>query len=364
MTFVLLAGALLFLRSRDALLSGNPGFETSHVLYLPIDGIENRALLESRVLSIPGVQGVAFGSPFNSDEAGVARQEIRSSAQENRGSAIAGMSLVSSGYFDVLGIPIRRGRAFTPNEAELGSAVVVVSERLAATMFSGTEPLGQRVRLPDDTSAEVIGIVSDVSSERFAQTDGPHLYRPASKNAGGPMLIRFAGDGRELAAAASRAVAEVSPGAIVVPKTLNAILQEAADRMKTIIRLTSGLAGIALALAAAGFYGVVDFGMSRRTKELGIRTALGATRGVIVRAALLSGARPVVAGLVIGLFFAAVGAQALTRILSHTPVALHPSDGTVYVVSAALVATIAAMAMIRPIWRAAGCDPVRALREE
>jgi ABC-type antimicrobial peptide transport system permease subunit len=109
---------------------------------------------------------------------------------------------------------------------------------------------------------------------------------------------------------------------------------------------------------------VVDFVMSRRTKELGIRTALGATRGVIVRAALVSGARPVVAGLVSGLFLAAAGAQALTRILSYTPVALHPSDGTVYLASAALVTTIAAMAMIRPIWRAAASDPAKALREE
>jgi putative ABC transport system permease protein len=161
-----------------------------------------------------------------------------------------------------------------------------------------------------------------------------------------------------------KAAADVDPAFIVAPKTLRSVLDEAGSRLGTMIHLISGLAILATLLAAAGLYGVVDFTMSRRTREFGIRMALGAPRAAILKSALSSGTRPVVMGLITGTLGAALGAQILARVLRNTPVALNPADATVYITVAALLGVTAFAAMLRPVWRAAAADPVKALRDE
>lgn len=365
MTFVLLATAGFFIRARDAVFNGNPGFETDRVLLMPLDlRAAEVATLANRVRSIPGVRGVASGSPMNQGELGSGLDGIRLPGQERRTGRPAGVSLVSAEYFQVLSIPIVRGRDFSKPD-EVRGGVCVVSEQFARAFWPGSDAVGKRILLPDDTSLEVAGVVRDVSSERMGQIDGPHVYRLAAPAAQtGPMLIRFAGDERQILSSIRSDVAAFDPALIAVPKTLRTIRNDMASRSGTLIGLISGLAGLAMLLAAAGLYGVVDFTMRRRTKELGIRMALGASRAAIVRRALLSGARPVVFGLIAGTAAAAAGGRILANVLRHTPIALHPADTAVYIATALLLGGTALVAMVRPVWRAAISDPMKALREE
>jgi ABC-type antimicrobial peptide transport system permease subunit len=147
------------------------------------------------------------------------------------------------------------------------------------------------------------------------------------------------------------------------PKTLRAILDEDAERMSTIVRMVIVLALVALLLAVFDIYGVVALAASRRTREIGIRIALGATRPTAVRVVLSSGLRPIGWGLGLGLAMAAIAARATAMILDHTPTPIAANDPLLYLCVGLLVAGVGVVAMLAPAVQAAGADPVRALRE-
>jgi ABC-type antimicrobial peptide transport system permease subunit len=148
------------------------------------------------------------------------------------------------------------------------------------------------------------------------------------------------------------------------PRTLRAILDVRAERFPTMVRMVSVLAGLALSLAVLGIYGVVAFSVSQWSKELGIRRALGATRAMVLRVVLVSGARPIAWGIVVGSALALAAAQAIATPLRRSPVPIQPSGPIAFGAVAALLGLAAGAAMLRPAWRAAAADPVRALREE
>ena len=130
------------------------------------------------------------------------------------------------------------------------------------------------------------------------------------------------------------------------------------------VRMVGVLAGLALSLAVLGIYGVVAFTVSQRTKELGIRMALGATKATVVRLVLASGARPIAWGIGVGTPLALVAAQAVATVLRHAPVSIQPKDPVTFLGVASVLGLVGFAAMLRPAWRAAAADPMRALRDE
>ena len=148
------------------------------------------------------------------------------------------------------------------------------------------------------------------------------------------------------------------------PRTLRTILDETAERFSTMVRMVGILAGLALSLAVLGIYGVVAFTVSQRTKELGIRMALGATKSTVIRLVLSSGARPIAWGIGVGTPLALVGTHAVATVLRHSPVAIQPKDPVTFLGVASLLGLVGCAAMLRPAWRAAAADPMRALRDE
>jgi putative ABC transport system permease protein len=195
--------------------------------------------------------------------------------------------------------------------------------------------------------------------------DGPHLYRWRDLSSpADALLIRFRGDAFPTSSYVRDALKRWDPDSQPSPRTLRAILDETAERFSTMVRIVEVLACLALSLAILGIYGVVAFTVSQRTKELGIRMALGATKAMVVRLVLTSGARPIAWGIGAGTVLALVAAQSVAMLLRHAPVAVHPRDPVVFLDVALALGFVAFVAMLRPAWRAAAADPMRALREE
>jgi ABC-type antimicrobial peptide transport system permease subunit len=178
------------------------------------------------------------------------------------------------------------------------------------------------------------------------------------------LIVRFAGDARPTSEAVRNAVMDLDHDLPVWPRTLRSLRDEVAVRFWVFARMILFLGVVALVLAVIGVYGVVAFTVSRRTKEMGIRMALGATLGHMLRLVLASGAKPVLAGLAGGLILAAVGADAMVRVLRGMPVPLEACDPLVYVVVSGASAGSAMMAMLRLAQRAKKLDAMEALRYE
>src|SRR5579872_328082 len=357
MSLALLVCAGLFLRAQHTIFMANPGFETRRVLFVSVQ--MPSASAADRIREIPGVDSVAAGCPLSQEEEGPAIDEVRTPGQLTGSGKQAAITAVSTNYFHTLSIPLLRGRS-AANAQE-----AVVSRAFAQSWWPGKDPLGELVILADGTAVSIVGIARDIQSEHPGTADGPHLYRwrdislPADS-----LLIRFRGDASTTSSRVRDAIRRLDPDSQPSPRTLRAILNETAERFSTMVRMAGILAGLALSLAVIGIYGVVAFTVSQRTKELGIRMALGATKAMVVRLILTSGARAIAWGIGAGILLALVAAQAVATVLRHAPVSIQPKDPIAFFGVSSALGLIAFAAMLRPAWRAAAADPVRALRDE
>lgn len=377
MSLVLLTGAGLFIRAQHNMFAADPGYDANHVLFVPVRLTSPpyttdvaRAFyktLAERVGALNGVQALCYGSaPVPLSDAGVTMEEVRFPGQAKGSGTQTSVALAPASYFETLGIAMRRGRAFREGE----SNVAVVSEALARKMWPGADPIGQTIQTRggpsrEDAEYEVVGIARDIQSEQFGAVDGPRLYKPRDPRAPGlPLLVRFSGDGDALERSIKSVIAGMDRDVTVTPRTLRWILDDLADRFSVLVKLTIVLGMVAVLLAVIGIYGVVAFTVGQQAKELGIRMALGATRGVIVRSVLRSGARPILIGLGGGLVLTLGAASVLGKAFEAIPVALHVYDPVTYGAVAILLAASALAAMFGPALRAAGADPSRALRQD
>jgi predicted permease len=356
MSLVLLVTAGLFLRGQWRAFTADPGFETQHVLMVQIHG---SAALALGLRSVPSVQVVAAGSPFAEDESlGESRVvHVPHLGGQERKSAV--ISLVSPEFFSALSIPISRGRVFG------GETEAVVSEALARSFWPGEDPVGRRLMLQDGTSLQVAGVAHDLRSEHVGPTDAPHIYRFAGPHMlPGTLMVRFAGAVEPVERGIREAMKRFDVESSTPPKTLRAILHENAERMSTIVRMVVILALTALLLAVLGIYGVVALAASRRTRELGIRMALGASKPAVVGAVLSSGLRPIAWGVGVGLVMAVMAARATAVVLLRTPIPIAANDPVVYLSVGLLLAGVGVAAMLTPAVRAARADPMQALRQD
>ncbi len=378
LALVLLAGAGLMIRSLGRLLSVETGFQPDRLLTMEVRAIgaqyDSLAAVTSladqvvtAVTALPGVTGAAWtsmlplGGDYNRYEVRIASQPLDNPAD----APSADRYLVSPDYLATMGIAVRRGRGFTAQDRADAERVVVINETFAASHWAGRDPIGDRVQLggPEGPWWAIVGVVGDVKHIGLDASPTPQIYLPQSQwlyNEGlGGLVVRTAGNPAALTAAVRQAIRALEPNSpISRVATMDELLSGSTAVRRYALWLFSCFAGIALLLAAAGIYGVLANSVQERTREIGIRAALGATRQAILQQVLGEGLRLTVVGLVLG----GVGALALSRVLRGLLFGIAPHDPATFVGVALLLAVTALAACWLPARRAASVPPAEVLR--
>jgi putative ABC transport system permease protein len=263
--------------------------------------------------------------------------------------------------------PLKRGRFFSDADDRQAPQVVLIDEALVERYFGNRDPLGVRIKRGGPTSEApwmtIVGIVGNVKSDGFDQPDQPHLYHPIFQNPAYAMAIYLRTD--VAPSTVTQSVREQVRGLdrdlpVFGERTMTQVAAESVSRRRFAMQVV-GLFGIlALLLAAVGIYGVMAYAVTQRTREIGIRVALGASRSAILRWVLKQGMILTIAGIVVGL----VGALALTRLLRSLLFGIGPADIVTYGVLATLLTVVALIACYVPARRATKVDPLVALRYE
>ena len=372
---VLLASALFFVRSLRSANGIDPGFATDHLLLFDAEprpdvrepGERNTVLeeLRAQVASLPGVTGVTWGSHVPMG-LGASRRNI--SVEGYRPAEGEDMeyhfSQVGPGYFEVMRLPLAKGRGIQAGDRVGAPRVAVVSESFVRRFWKGDPPLGKRVSMsgPNGPSIEVVGVSRDVRQLSLTDPPGPFLYTSSLQDPGpSTFFVRVAVPLSTLGDAIRQTVARAAPSRQVT----NLRTMEAQVGMSLVPQRVAGfllsLFGVtALLLAAIGLYGVVAFAVAARTREIGVRMALGAGRGDVVRLVVRQGAGLVVVGLGIGL----PAAWAASRLMAGFLIGEEAADAMTYVGAASLLVVVALLASWIPARRAAGVHPMTALRTD
>ena len=274
---------------------------------------------------------------------------------------------VSYDYFRTLGIPVLRGRVFDRRDKPGSPGVKVISEALARRYFPGEDPIGKRLKHGgpslNNPYGEIIGVVADVKYEGLAGEDLPVYYESADQYSSRPMwlAVRTAGPGRQWLTAVQAEIRAIDPN---VPVASAGSMEEALHESVALPQFRTTLMAIfafsALALAAVGIYGVLSYSVERRTQEIGVRMAIGATPPDVLRLVIGQGGRLASIGMALGL----AGAFALTRVLQKMLFGVSASDTLTFAIAAVVLGAVAIVASFIPAWRAARIDPVTALRQE
>jgi len=375
MSLFLTTAAALLIRADYNLFTADAGMETRQLLVIPLNVGAPRytndtawsfyRTIEQRVQALPGVQSTCYTTsiPFM----GVESTKVRLPGEAKETGRRASVASVSPDFFRIIRIPIVRGRAF--QEADVmdsrAASLAIVSETFARTFWPGANPLGKRIELDQNSQFEVVGLARDTKLEGFSSIEGPHFYLLQHPGAArGDLMLRFHGDAGSMLRGVNNAVRELDRDAIGVPRVLRSIIVETATQFLELVEVFLLLGGLAILLAVVGIFGVTAFDVNRRTRELGIRVALGATKADIFRFILASGARPIVAGLSIGLLLTLAASVGVDRMFNHAFEGLGVRDPIIYAAVSLLLVMTAVAAMFGPALRAAKSDPLPALRHE
>jgi predicted permease len=374
-SFVALIFAGVFAEWYNTILNGDPGFAVKHVIVVPLNLQAPRyseasassfySTLEQRIRALSGVKSLCYTDtpPFE----GSPMQEIRLRGQNPGTGRNAMVSTVSIDCLKTLGIQVMGGRAFDRSDVlgEVSAPNVIVSQAFAHSFWPHENPVDKVILQPNGRYPRVVGVVRDTRSENFGINDGPRIYRlQTHPQIGDTLIFGFEGDSSSLARSVGDIVKGLDTDLIVTPRTVRSEIDDAASRMQGLIELMVILASGTVPLALIGIYGVVWFTVSRRTKEMGIRIALGASRHGVVYHVLRSNMRPIYAGLVAGSVLAAIGSLAMKRISSDGGLPTDVLNPTMYVAVSLLLQIVALGAMLGPAIRALREDPVQALRQE
>lgn len=377
LSLVLLVGAALMLRSLVALTSLDPGFDPHHLLFFRVSvrgaSYETDAQrvrfyqdVVERFKAIPGAESAAAmdGLPF----VGFGERPIAVDGREPSDPANAPRSLVrivAPGVFETLRVPILQGRSVTEQDTADAAPVVVINAVLAQKLWPNGQALGERLLLDGPRRPRtIVGIVGNVRSDSEPPEPFPVVYVPHAQREGAPpsmaLMIRTAGDPRAVLDEAKAALRNVDRG---MPLYLVQTMDDIVWNMDWQARFTATLLGmfsaLALGLAITGIYAVISYNVSQRTREIGVRMALGARPRQVVAMVLRGALGLAGTGIGIGLF----GAAGLTRLLVNQLYGVTAFDGLTYAAAAALLAAVSVVASATPAMRAARIDPIRALRE-
>ena len=376
LALVLLAGSGLMLRSLGKLLAVDPGFDARQVLTLrlSIDGIGHDSLpgfyeqLVPRLAGLPGVTDVGIGNCVPLSGGCNGTELVRRDRPEPApGTAPSiGVHWASPGLFAALRVPIVRGRNFGPEDRVGGRKAVLVTETAARRIWPGEDAVGKPVSVGQggfwEDTAFVVGVVGDVRYGTLDSLPKPDVYLPLAQSprAQGLIFLRTSGDPLALVPAVRRVLAEMLPTSPVYDlRTLEARTADARGYASFAATLLGLFAGIALVLATIGVYGVVSSAVTQRTREIGVRIALGASRGDVLRLIVGQGAGILVAGAVVGVAAALAATRALAALLYDVA----PSDPATF----AAIVTLLGLAVVAASWlparRAARIPPVQALKD-
>ncbi len=380
---LLLVGAGLLLRSFERLSTVAPGFATDHILVadIPLSPNAHRTSTErldffnnmlDHASTLPGVRSAAAASFLPvSGGGGALYFNIQGRPPKGHDYSVASYRTVSPGYFETLQIPLIQGRFVQPGDRETAPPVVVINATMARTFFPNINPVGQHIQLgglPNDTAPwmEIVGIVGDVkqalSSEAASEMYVP--YRQADKTV--PVLamslvLRTASDPRALAASVRSVVHDLDPNQPVVKiRTMDENVSDSISQPRFRTVLLAIFAGLALVLSSIGIFSVMAYSVAQRTRELGVRMALGASRGRILQLVLLHGLRLTIIGLVIGLAATFV----FTKYVSSLLFSVRAYDPITLAAMAAVVIVVSLVACYVPARRATRLDPIVVLRHD
>ncbi len=379
---VLLTGAGLMLRTLARLLEVDPGFRAQKVLAVSIPGpyplpdearqAERYRRIVEAVGRLPGVEAAALNTvlPLGPLQANLTFGIAERPAAPTRFEELprAQLRTVSADYFRVMGIPLLRGRSFTEADGRSSPGVVIINEELARRYWPGEDAVGKRLQTnigPSGPWLTVVGVAGNVKHESLRSGPDPELYRPYQQYLGFPQLtnlvVRTAVEPASLAETIRREIRRIEPEQpIREVQTMERFLSNATSQPRFYAVLLGAFAGLALAVAASGLLGVLSYSVSRRTQEIGVRMALGARPGDVLRMVLGDGARYLAAGAGLGL----AGSLASSRLLRNLLFGVGPADPLTFVLAGAVLAAAALAATAIPARRAAAVDPMTALRHE
>jgi predicted permease len=411
LALVLLTGAGLLLKSLERLQSVNPGFDPRQVLVMrlefpsaPPPTAEQRtqtsvtesgaarareqmlAALDARLQSIPGVEAVGFVDDMFIAGEGNKSITIPGRTMDQVSAGELNDGAVTPGFFRVMRVPLRRGRYPTRYDAEqkiraLWSLVVtdlslaekerraipepvVVNEAFARRFFAGDDPLGKRFCIDPTNKTywyEIVGVVGDMHRQGLDRAAIPEYYGPyiPSPNGRVDLLARTTPEPLALAATVRGEVVRALPSIVVASvSTAETQLGDFSSQRRLETWLLTSFAALAVALAAIGIFGLAQYRVAERTREIGVRIALGATPSDVARLVIAQGMRMPLAGIALGLLASA----GLTRLIAHQLFDVAPQDPITHASVAALLVLVSAIACYLPARRAAQADPVRALR--
>ena len=379
LALVLLVGSGLLLRSLRQLFSVEAGFDSAGLLTMQVQTAGHRfdddtttyrffAEALEAVRRVPGVTAAALTSQLplsgDHDAYGVHFEATATQPTETYGSF---RYAVSPAYTETMRIPVLRGRTFGERDDAGAPRVALISESLAKRRFVGTDPIGQRLRIGpvDGPPFTIVGVVGDLRQLSLAMNESDAVYTPAAQwlftDNAMSLVVRARGDATSLVPAIRQAVWSVDKDQPVVRvATMESLLAASAAERRFALILFEAFALAALVLAAAGIYGVLAGSVAERTREIGVRAALGASRASILALVLREGLWLTLCGVAIGL----AGAVAATRSISAMLFGVSPLDPLTYFGVIALLAAVSLIACGVPAWRAARVDPATTLRAD
>jgi len=371
LSLVLLGGAGLMIRSFIRLLQTDLGFRPDHVAIVRIDPVmrDGKQLITfldrvtDAVRAIPGVEaaGITDAVPLDRDRSWGAALPGQTGAPGQFVDAF--VRVVGPGYFSTMRIPVLQGRTFDNHDAPDAPKTVIINENLARTLFPGQNPIGRMVFAGDGSKRQIIGLVRDVKHSALDQEAGSEFYISYSQGGieGGDLVIRTTMEPEALASALRRTIWAFAPNQPLKEfRTADQLVETASSPRRFTMLLLGIFAGLALVLAAVGIYGVIAYSVGQRTREMGIRMALGANPRmlewqVVKEAMLLS---------VIGAFIGLLGLGALSRYIASLLFGTSSADPMVFTAATAILIGVASVAAWIPARHAARIDPVSALRFE
>jgi putative ABC transport system permease protein len=373
---ILLVGAGLLLKSFARLRQVSPGFDTANVLTMQLSLPQSRYPDEARqadflrqvlrrLEALPGVRaaGAVAGLPLTGNFAS-RYFEIEGRPPRPAGEGLnTNFNLASPGYFRALGVPVIAGRQFDERDAAGAPEVVVINETMARRFWPDEDPLGKRLRIANNPWRTVVGVVADVKNDGLSAEPKPEMFYPLLQE---PLpfmtiVVRADVEPKSLAPAVAREVRAVDADEPVYDvKTMDERLAESVSPQRLTALLVGFFAALAMTLAGVGIYGVVAYSVAQQTREIGVRVALGAQKGDVIRLVLRRGLSLSLAGVGLGL----AGAFALTRVMLGLLYDISPTDPATFAGVAVVLIAVALLACLVPARRATKVDPMVALRYE
>ncbi len=380
LSLVLLIGAGLMLRAFADLLGKDPGFETAHVLTLDVtvatarypDATSVRRFLDPALASMRGVPGVQSAGSINLIPYvnwgwnGNIRYEGMPASNPSQWPLVERRSATPS-FFAVTGQRLIAGRLLGPGDDDSPKAppVVVVNEALVKRDFKGANPVGRRFYTGDTSFATIVGVVSDIRNVGPVADPAPEMYwsylQSGAAGSQFPIMVRTRGNPMDVLPGVRAAVRAADPTAAISDvATMPDIIARSLGRPRFYLAMLGAFAAVALLLTVAGLYGVLSYAVAQRTRELGIRVALGSSRGRLVRLVTVDGVSLVLIGIVAGL----AASFALTRVMVSVLYGVNPVDRLTFALAAVSLVVPTLLATVVPALRASHADPIVAMRAE